>query len=549
MTELTLTREQVLAHRRRVGSLDARMPYTPESLRTAGWIGLQDSMPRAALLSIHARVAGATPSSWEHPAYVQLWGPRFQAYVVPAVDHALFSVSRYPDDARGKAVAEKMASLLHEHLAGRRMRYGDAGGDVGVHGNAFRYGAATGTILIRWEGARQPVVWTVPRPETTPDEARLEIARRYVHTLGPTTADAFAKWLGISRAQARRAFGALDPELIRATTDTGDGVILATDEPSFTSPAGPAAPAPVPAERRSVLAPRGPRPGTRRPGREAPRRAVDVAGLARGTPRRRRHRRHVAPRRRAGRRRPVAPPHRQRAPGGRGRGGDDAAAEPVAPDHDPLERARLAPARLRDQLERRVEAHRPSFAHEPHAKCRFAAQLHGGRPSVEQVADPRRAVGLRELRAIVAPHQWVVREGWRRVAPEETAEPDLDRGRSDEILASHHQIDAMPPVVDDDAERIRPVAVPITDRAGRRRPRPRPSARPAARRPRPRRRRRAPRGGQAVPRLEPPVAAAARAAGARPRPATRRTPCGKRRPGAVTGVDVRDGASPSTAAS
>jgi hypothetical protein len=240
---LRLRRDEVLAHRRRAGALDERLPATPASLRTAGWVGLQDSMPRAALLSIHARVAGATPTSWEDPAFVQLWGPRFQAYVVPAVDHPLFSVSRYPDDARGRERAERMAAMLHEHLAGARKRYDDAGTDLGVHGNSFRYGAATGTILIRWEGARRPVVWTVSRPEITPQEARLEIARRYVHVLGPTTADSFARWLGIGAAQAREAFRSLEPELVAVRTDIGDGWILAADEASVTSGASRPAPA------------------------------------------------------------------------------------------------------------------------------------------------------------------------------------------------------------------------------------------------------------------------------------------------------------------
>jgi hypothetical protein len=34
-------------------------------------------MPRAALLSIHARVEGTQPWTWEDPSLVQLWGPRF----------------------------------------------------------------------------------------------------------------------------------------------------------------------------------------------------------------------------------------------------------------------------------------------------------------------------------------------------------------------------------------------------------------------------------------------------------------------------------------
>ena len=97
---LTLTRPQILAFRRRAGALDERLPPGARSLRRAAWAGLQDSMPRAALLSIHARVEGAHASSWEDPSLVQVWGPRFSVYVVPAQDHALFTLARLPDDAR-----------------------------------------------------------------------------------------------------------------------------------------------------------------------------------------------------------------------------------------------------------------------------------------------------------------------------------------------------------------------------------------------------------------------------------------------------------------
>ena len=89
---LDLTRDQILAHRRKVSALDERLRFAPDALRTAAWAGLQDSMPRAALLSIHARVEGIEPSTWEDPSLVQLWGPRFSAYVVAARDLAAFSL-------------------------------------------------------------------------------------------------------------------------------------------------------------------------------------------------------------------------------------------------------------------------------------------------------------------------------------------------------------------------------------------------------------------------------------------------------------------------
>ena len=67
------------------------------------------------------------------------------------------------------------------------MRYDVAGQGIGVHGNALRYAALTGTVAIRWEGARLPIIWTVPPPEVGPREACLELARRHLHIFGPTT--------------------------------------------------------------------------------------------------------------------------------------------------------------------------------------------------------------------------------------------------------------------------------------------------------------------------------------------------------------------------
>src|ERR687883_1628489 len=120
-SRLDLTRAQILAYRRTVGALDERLPPGARSLRRAAWAGLQDSMPRAALLSIHARVEGAHPSIWEDPSLVQVWGPRFSVFVVPARDHAIFTLGRLPDAARGRRRAEEMAERGHAFLRGGGM--------------------------------------------------------------------------------------------------------------------------------------------------------------------------------------------------------------------------------------------------------------------------------------------------------------------------------------------------------------------------------------------------------------------------------------------
>jgi hypothetical protein len=242
-SQLSLTRPQILAFRRHVGALDERLPRGRPSLRRAAWAGLQDSMPRAAILSIHARVEGTEHTTWEDPSLVQLWGPRFSAYVVAARDLAVFSLGRLPDDAKGRRVAEDLAARLHAFLGGSRMTYGEAGRGLGEPPNRLRYAAPTGTVLIRWEGARQPTIWTVPPPEVEPRAARLELARRFLHIFGPTTPEAFADWAGIGARQGSAAFDALDTSLTPVRTPVGDAWILTSDEPTFRNAPASVAPA------------------------------------------------------------------------------------------------------------------------------------------------------------------------------------------------------------------------------------------------------------------------------------------------------------------
>jgi hypothetical protein len=236
---LRLEREQILRHRRAVAPLDQRLPSGPEGLRWAAWAGLQDSMPRAALLSIHARVTGTAPGTWEDPSLVQVWGPRFSVFVVAAEDLALFTLALLPDDARGRERAQRLAAQLHGLLAEGVDSLEEAGRRAGVHPNAFRYAAATGAFLIRWDGAKRPTVWAHPPPEADPAEARWELARRYLHVFGPGTAVSFARWSGLAASSSQAAFAALRPSLLPVRTPIGDGWILAADEASFRSEVGP----------------------------------------------------------------------------------------------------------------------------------------------------------------------------------------------------------------------------------------------------------------------------------------------------------------------
>jgi hypothetical protein len=198
-------------------------------------------MPRAAVLSIHARVAGTGPTAWEDSSLVQVWGPRYQVYVVATRDHAVFTLARLPDAGKTREKADDLAERLHVFLGGERMRYDDAGRGLGVHGNTLRYAALTGRLAIRWEGGRRPTVWTVPPPSISREEALLELARRYLHIYGPTGPQSFGKWAGVGAQAAVHAFEDLRPELIQVGAPSGEAHLLARDEATMREPPLPTA--------------------------------------------------------------------------------------------------------------------------------------------------------------------------------------------------------------------------------------------------------------------------------------------------------------------
>ena len=241
---LELTRSQILAFRRHASALNERLPRGRHALRRAAWAGLQDSMPRAALLSIHARMAGTEPGSWEDPSLVQVWGPRFNSYVAAKRDLAVFTLGRLPDEGGPLKRAQDIAARLQSTLAGRRMTQSAAARAMGVkNANLLRYAAPTGTVAIYWDGARQPDIWNVPAPEMDRHEARLELARRYLQVFGPATPEAFARWAGIGPLSGIRAFETLGKSLTKVRTPIGEAWILSRDEPLLRAAPGPTAPA------------------------------------------------------------------------------------------------------------------------------------------------------------------------------------------------------------------------------------------------------------------------------------------------------------------
>jgi hypothetical protein len=227
---LRLTRAQVIAFRRHAQSLDERLPASSDAVRRAAWAGLQDSMPRAALLSLHARVAGITPASWEAPPLVQVWGPRYSLYVVDERDVALFTVARMPPAGATRRTAEDLAARMVAAMGTGRMPHDEVARRLGEPPNRLRYATLTGRLRLRWDGARQATLWMVAPPGVEPDAARREMARRFLHVAGPAPPEAFAAWAGLAEPVARATFAALGDALVPVRLPTGDGVLLAADE-------------------------------------------------------------------------------------------------------------------------------------------------------------------------------------------------------------------------------------------------------------------------------------------------------------------------------
>ncbi len=189
--------------------LGRRLPI--EQLPQAAYAGLQDSAPRAALLSLHARVASVEPQSWEDQRFVQVWGPREAAYLVPADATAAFTLGRLPRDERLRAEELDLADTVLAALDGEACRSNDLAARLGIADAALiRRGAKSGRVLLRWD-TRTTTVVPVDRPEGIEEDARLDLARRYATWFGCFGGHQhFATWAGVLLEDAQVTWERLD---------------------------------------------------------------------------------------------------------------------------------------------------------------------------------------------------------------------------------------------------------------------------------------------------------------------------------------------------
>ena len=209
---LRFGREQVLRYRARVSHLDGKLPAG--SFAAAAWGGLQDSVPRAGVISLHARVKGAQADSWEDPSLVQIWFRGGADYIVPREDAGVFTLGSSPRDPERAAALERLADDIHDVTEGRTMIVNEVSKLLGhTHQTGLRMSGLTGRVHIRWDASR---IWLIPveRPAIDPEDARRELARRFVHWFGPTTTTALARWTGVPGREASKTWTAIESHLV-----------------------------------------------------------------------------------------------------------------------------------------------------------------------------------------------------------------------------------------------------------------------------------------------------------------------------------------------
>jgi DNA glycosylase AlkZ-like len=207
-----------------------RLPSGSHELAAFG--GLQDSAPRAALFALHARMQQIDPGGWEDPSLVQIWF-RMADYVVPRRDVGVFTLGALPRDPEQRAALHDLADRVLRVLDGQHRRSREVTAaipELDAPGmGRLRQLSVTGKLNIRWD-ARTVTVLPAVRPDIDEEDARRELARRFLHWLGPASPSQLAKWAGIDRSDAETTWRALGRELVPVVTTYGTGMMLAADQ-------------------------------------------------------------------------------------------------------------------------------------------------------------------------------------------------------------------------------------------------------------------------------------------------------------------------------
>ncbi|HSJ54058.1 MAG TPA: winged helix DNA-binding domain-containing protein [Anaerolineae bacterium] len=261
--EAKLTWAQALAWRMRRQYLVERAPRGAVVDVVSRLCGAHAQLQSSAELTLWARVDGlepgdVSPALWEERVLVKLWAMRGTLHLLPSAEYGLWQAAlsttrnyERPSWSRYFGVSqEELATLLEtlpraleERLLSRDELAGAVADLAGSEALGDKLRESWGAVLkpASYRGLlcfgpsdgrntrfTLPRTWLPPWEPWEPQDAMLEIARRYLGAYAPATREDLARWwAGISPAQAGKLFKALGDELVQVDVEGEERVMLA----------------------------------------------------------------------------------------------------------------------------------------------------------------------------------------------------------------------------------------------------------------------------------------------------------------------------------
>jgi Winged helix DNA-binding domain len=256
---------QVMAWRLRRHQLDDRAPATAMLEVTARIAGLHGQVMSSAELTLWARLDGLERDAvqralWEERTLVKTWAMRGTLHLLPAAELPLWLAARSTTRLWEKGVwlrgfgvtREELARLLDavgEALDGRMLTREQLAAEVARMTGSAKLGdkvreswgallkpaAALGRLCFAPSDGQQvrftrPDTWLGGWTEHDPDQALLEVFRRFLAASGPVTREDVTRWWGVpSAAQVQRHVERLGEEVTVVDVDGTRAYLLAAD--------------------------------------------------------------------------------------------------------------------------------------------------------------------------------------------------------------------------------------------------------------------------------------------------------------------------------
>lgn len=282
------SREQALAFRLHRQHLSSRLP-AGALLEAAGHCGVRNSPPGSAELAFQARVADFSVGLLENAlaeakTLLEVWSIRSSPFFFPTKDTSIFTSGLLPFDEEGlrfclkpilpaldlggKTTLEALdiiAAAATEALDGRQLTKGELSTAVServpkgllywckgcqahhVPESFFRLAVQKAQVCFVPRNTSKTLLFIrsdqwlgKALPHNDPQKERLEALRRYLGCYGPSTSADFAGWAGISPANARQVWQALEDELVEVEIEKTKGWLLRQDLKLFEAPPTPA---------------------------------------------------------------------------------------------------------------------------------------------------------------------------------------------------------------------------------------------------------------------------------------------------------------------